>query len=179
MQKFTVKTLVFSAVAIALAMVTSFIKIIDLPMGGAVTLFSMLFITLIGYWFGPLIGIIGAVVYGILQFITNPAFFSFLQFIFDYILAFGCLGLSGFFNKFKFGLQVGYLVSIFGRFVFGVLSGIFFFASYAEGTGFGPFIYSVLYNGSYIGLEGIITIAILFIPAVRKGLNYIKKLALS
>ena len=179
MKKITVKKLVFSAVAIALATVTSFIKIIDLPMGGAVTFFSMFFVTLIGYWFGPVMGIIGAVVYGILQFVTNPAFYSFLQVICDYVFAFGCLGLSGFFNKFKYGLQIGYLVSIFGRFVFGVISGVLFFASYAQGTGHGPFIYSILYNGSYIGLEGAITVAILFIPAVRKGLNYIKKLALS
>ncbi len=179
MKRFKVKTLVFSAVAIALATVTSFIKIIDLPMGGAVTLFSMLFVTLIGYWFGPFIGIICAVVYGIIQFITNPAFYSFFQFLFDYIFAFGCLGLSGFFNKYKYGLQIGYLISIFGRFVFGVISGVMFFASYAEGTGFGPFVYSILYNGSYIGLEGAITLAILFIPPVRMGLNYIKSLALS
>ncbi len=179
MKNFKVKTLVFSAVAIALATVTSLIKIIDLPMGGAVTLFSMLFVTLIGYWFGPFVGILAAIVYGIIQFITGPSFYSFLQFLFDYIFAFGCLGLSGFFNKFKHGLQIGYLVSIFGRFVFGVLSGVFFFAAYAEGTGFGPLIYSILYNGSYIGLEGAITIIILFIPPVRKGINYIKKLALS
>ena len=38
--------------AIALAVVTSMIRVIKLPMGGSVTLFSMLFIVLVGYWYG-------------------------------------------------------------------------------------------------------------------------------
>ena len=41
---------------IALAMVTSYIKVWEMPMGGSVTLLSMLFICLIGYWFGPRYG---------------------------------------------------------------------------------------------------------------------------
>ena len=51
----TTKQLVYSAVAIALAVVCSMIKFANLPMGGSVTLFSMLFIALIGYWYGPML----------------------------------------------------------------------------------------------------------------------------
>lgn len=47
----SVKRLVTSAMAIALATLTSFITIFKMPMGGSVTLFSMLFIVLIGYWY--------------------------------------------------------------------------------------------------------------------------------
>lgn len=179
MKKMTVKTLVFSAVAIALATITSFIKIIDLPMGGAVTLFSMLFIALIGYWFGPSVGLISAFVYGILQFVIDPYFLTFIQVLCDYVFAFGCLGLSGFLHKKKFGLQFGYILGVFGRFVFSVISGVVFFAEYAEGTGHGPFIYSVLYNGAYLGLEALITLIIISIPPVTKALNYVKKMALT
>ncbi len=179
MKKISVKTLVFSAVAIALATVTSFIKIIDLPSGGAVTLFSMLFIALIGYWFGPYVGLVSAVVYGILQFVINPYFLTFVQVLCDYVFAFGSLGLAGFFYKKKYGLQIGYIVGVFGRFVFSVISGIVFFADYAAGTGHGPFIYSVLYNGAYLGLEAIITLIIISIPPVTKALNYVKKMALT
>lgn len=51
------KQLVFSAAAIALATVISVvIKLPSLPNGGSVTLFSMLVITLIGYWYGPATG---------------------------------------------------------------------------------------------------------------------------
>ena len=61
------KQLVYSAVAIALAVVCSMIKFANLPMGGSVTLFSMLFIALIGYWYGPYVGLMTAVAYGLVQ----------------------------------------------------------------------------------------------------------------
>ena len=55
------KQLVFSAAAIALATVISVvIKLPSLPNGGSVTLFSMLVITLIGYWYGPATGLLAA-----------------------------------------------------------------------------------------------------------------------
>ncbi len=102
-----VKRLVFCAAGIALAMVTSFIKIYELPMGGSVTLLSMLFVTLIGYWYGARWGIITAIAYGLLQFIIDPYFYSLPQMLVDYPLAFGALGLSGFFSGKKYGLQIG------------------------------------------------------------------------
>lgn len=51
-KKMNAKQLAFSAMAITLATVTSMIKLFDMPMGGSVTLLSMLFICLIGYWYG-------------------------------------------------------------------------------------------------------------------------------
>ena len=72
----TAKQLVFSSAAIALGTVASMIKFADLPMGGSITLFSMLFITLIGYWYGPKIGLTTAVAYGLLQFILKPVFYN-------------------------------------------------------------------------------------------------------
>ena len=66
------KKLVFSAMGIALAMVTSYIKVWEMPMGGSITLMSMLFICLIGYWFGPKYGLLAGAAYGLLQFIVDP-----------------------------------------------------------------------------------------------------------
>ena len=110
--RFDTRQLVFSAMAMALAMVTSTIKIIDMPMGGSVTLFSMLFICLIGYWYGLRSGLMTAVAYGFLQLITNPYIISIPQMLTDYIFAFGALGLSGIFCKSKYGLVKGYLVNV-------------------------------------------------------------------
>ena len=45
------KQLVFSAVALALAFPLSYIKLLHLPWGGSVTLCSMFFVTVIGYWY--------------------------------------------------------------------------------------------------------------------------------
>ena len=62
-KKMDAKQIAFCAMAMALAVVTSMFKIIDMPMGGSVTLFSMLFIVLTGYWFGVRTGITTAVAY--------------------------------------------------------------------------------------------------------------------
>ena len=56
--KIHVKQIAFAAMAMALAVVTSMIKIFSLPMGGSVTLLSMLFIVLIGYWFVLKVGLV-------------------------------------------------------------------------------------------------------------------------
>ena len=62
-KKMDAKQIAFCAMAMALAVVTSMFKIIDMPMGGSLTLFSMLFIVLTGYWFGVRTGITTAVAY--------------------------------------------------------------------------------------------------------------------
>lgn len=178
-KKFSTRQLVFSSVAMALAIVTSMLKIFELPLGGSVTLFSMLFIVLIGYWYGPKAGLMTGFAYGLLQFVLDPVFYSIPQMIVDYPLAFGALGLSGFFSEKKYGLFLGYITGILGRFVFAFLSGLLFFAAYAEGSGMSAPLYSFCYNGSYIAVEGILTLLILCIPPVKNGLNYIKKMALS
>lgn len=102
------KKVVFSAAAIALATVISVvIKLPSLPNGGSITLFSMLFVCLVGYWYGPCTGITAAVAYGILQFITGPYVVHPLQVILDYPLAFGLLGISGFFSNSRNGAGEG------------------------------------------------------------------------
>ena len=58
-----VKVLVYCAVCIALATVTSMIKVFEFPTGGSITLCSMLFAMLPGFFFGPAIGIAAGVAY--------------------------------------------------------------------------------------------------------------------
>lgn len=172
----TTKQLVYSAVAIALAIVCSMIKFSSLPMGGSITLFSMLFIVLIGYWYGPSGGIMTAVAYGLLQFVLEPIFYTLPQMLIDYPLAFGALGLAGFFHKKKFGLQIGYIVGVIGRYVFAVISGYVFFGAYApEGTP--AIVYSLTYNATYIVPEAIVTLILISIPAVSKALSVVKSRA--
>ena len=159
----TTKQLVYSAVAIALAVVCSMIKLL-----------SMLFIVLIAYWYGPYVGIMTAVAYGLVQFVTEPIFYTIPQMLLDYPLAFGALGLAGFFNKKKWGLQIGYVVGVFGRFIFSTISGIVFFASYAP-EGMNPILYSLGYQASYLVPEAVITLIIISIPPVAKALAHVKQ----
>lgn len=170
------KQLVFSAVAIALAFVTSNIKIWHMPMGGSITLFSMFFITLIGYWYGPAVGIMVGVAYGLLQLIIDPYIVSLPQILVDYPLAFGALGISGFFAEKKNGLIIGYIAGVLGRYFFAVLSGVIFFGMYAP-ENMSPLVYSLAYNGAYLAAEAALTIVVLLVPAVRSGLAQVKKMA--
>ena len=165
--------LVFSAVAMALAIVTAEIKFTRLPMGGSITLFSMLFIVLIGYWYGLKAGLMTGFAYGLLQFLMDPVFYSPMQLLIDYPLAFGALGLSGFFSEKKNGLFKGYLLGVAGRYIFAFISGVVFFGNYApEGTP--AAIYSITYNASYIVPEAIVTLIIITIPSVNKAMSFVR-----
>ncbi len=176
--KLTVRQLVFCAMSLALGTLLSEIKIIDFPWGGSATLLSMLVICLPGYLFGLGAGLMTGVAYGVLQILVDPYILFPLQLVMDYLLAFGALGLSGLFASSKNGLVKGYLAGILGRYVFVVLSGCIFFAEYAwEGWPVVP--YSLVYNGIYIFAEAAITLVLLSIPAVRKGIGSVKKMALS
>ena len=169
-----VKVLVYCALCIALAAVTSRIKVFEFPTGGSITLLSMLFAALPGYFFGPAIGITSGVAYGLLQFSMGPYILTPIQVIIDYPLAFGALGLSGFFAKQKHGLYRGYLAACLGRWFFAFLSGFVFFGSYAW-EGWNPAAYSAVYNFIYIGSEAVITLILLAIPALRNAIDTIKK----
>ena len=170
------KQLVFSGVAMALAIVTSEIKFARLPMGGSITLFSMLFIVLIGYWYGAKAGLLTGFDYGLLQFVLDPVFYYPLQLLVDYPLAFGALGLSGFFCSKKHGLLIGYIAGVLGRYFFAVLSGVIFFGHYApEGTP--ALVYSLSYNATYIVPEVVVTLILLTIPAVGKAMKRVKVMA--
>ena len=117
-KRMSTKQLVFCAAAMALAFITSYIKIWNMPWGGSVTLCSMLFIVLAANWYGAGTGIFVGLAYGILQFIQEPYVLSFFQVCCDYILAFAALGVAGFFAKQKHGLLKGYIAAVLARALF-------------------------------------------------------------
>ena len=175
----SVKILVFSAVAIALGTALSMVSIVKIPQGGSLTLFSMFIVSMIGYFFGPVQGILCGIAYGMLQLAIGPYVVHPAQLLLDYPIAFGMLGLSGFFHKRSDGLIPGYIVGVFGRLVCSVLSGVIFFAEYAEGTGLSPFAYSLAYNLAYMGGEAMLTCVLLILPPVRNAIGYIRRFVLS
>jgi thiamine transporter len=76
----------------------------------------------------------------------------------DYILAFSVLGLSGFFKGKPYGLLYAAPLCIFLRFLSHFVSGIVIWNIYA---GEMPvWLYSLTYNGSYMGLELAITVTV-------------------
>lgn len=172
-KKIGTKQLVVCAMAVALAMVTSMLKIYSFPFGGSVTLFSMLFICFVGYLYGPATGMLAGAAYGVLQLLIEPYIYFPLQVLVDYPLAFGALGLSGCFSKSKHGLVKGYLCGVLARYVFAVISGWLFFGEYAW-DGWAALPYSLVYNGCYIFAEAALTVLVLSIPAVSKAMKKVK-----
>ncbi|MEM1566270.1 MAG: energy-coupled thiamine transporter ThiT [Candidatus Bathyarchaeia archaeon] len=152
---------------VALATALSHIKVFSLPQGGSVTAGSMVPILWLALRRGPKIGLFAAAVYGLVQLAVEPFIVHPLQVLLDYPLAFGALGLAGFFKNRPF---VGVNVGVWGRFTAHFVSGVIFFSSYAP-EGMHPAVYSAIYNGSYILPELAISAYIIFLLQETKLLN--------
>ncbi len=164
-----------SALLIALAIILSRIPIVQLPFGGSITFFSMLPLVLVGYLYGLSMGVLAGLVFGFLNFIlaNNPFVVHYIQLILDYFLAFIVLGFSGFFSKwkYKYSLEISYIVAVILRYLVSVLSGVVFFSEYApEGTT--GLWYSITYNMTYIVPEMLLTL--LLIPFLKHIIEKVK-----
>jgi thiamine transporter len=161
MKKNNTRMLVEAGVMLAMAIVLSeFVKLFEMPMGGSVTLGGMVPIFIFAFRWGGKKGLLVGAVYGLLDMIigfypAHPA-----SILLDYPLAFGMLGLAGFFKKTNVGYICGIVTGIAGRFIMHVISGIVFYASYAIEAGKTPLVYSVSYNAYYLVPEMIITIVL-------------------
>ena len=162
------KMMAMGAVCIALSSVLSMIKIWKMPQGGSITAASMLPLMLFSYVYGMGPGCLVGALYGVLQFIIEPYFLSLPQMLLDYPIAFGMMGLAGLFSKMdneNLGLTVGVVLASVGRFVAAVLSGVIFFAEYAGDQN--PWVYSIVYNGSYMLPECIICVILCLAVGLR------------
>ena len=166
-QSFSTRIIAEIAVFAALSTALSFITFVVFPQGGSVTAGSMVPMLWLSLRRGPKIGLFAGAVYGLVQLAVMPQIYYPLQVIIDYPLAFGCLGLAGFFKK---RILVGVSVSVTGRFVIHLISGAIFFASYAP-EGMNPWVYSALYNGSYMLPEMVISLAIIYLLKKSNVLN--------
>ncbi|MDR0947289.1 MAG: energy-coupled thiamine transporter ThiT [Ruminococcus sp.] len=178
------KKLVTTAMLIALATVLSLIPIITMPMGGTVTLLSMLPICVISIKYGVKQGLIGAFLYALIQLALG---FSQLMgwgmnaatwigcIVFDYIAAFTVLGLAGIFctNEKKSGVSIiaGITLVLILRFISHFISGTIFFANWAP-EDWNAALYSIVYNGTYMLPELIFTLiaacTLFYVPGTKK-----------
>ncbi len=162
---FSTRALSEIVVVIALSTVLSYIKIYHLPQGGSITAGSMVPLLWLSLRRGAKIGLFASIVYGIVQLLVEPFVYHPVQVLLDYPLAFGALGLAGFFTSYAL---IGVAVGIFGRFVSHLLSGVIFFAEYAP-EGMSPIVYSAIYNGSYLIGELIVSAVLTYI-IIKRGL---------
>lgn len=170
--RWTARMLANAALCLALAFVLSYIKLFDLPQGGAVTAASLLPIVAFAYSYGLAPGLVVGVAYGLLQMIQDPWIVTPVQAILDYPLAFACIALAAVARRLpdSWGWLAGMALAAVGRFVCHTFTGVAFFAEYAEGTGMSPFVYSVSYN-SFVFVDMAICAVVMAFPQVRGALK--------
>ena len=179
------KRLVLCAVMIALATALSIFPTIKAPLGGSITVGSMVPIMLVSFVYGPKWGIPVAVGYSVVQLLLDvaqvatwglsPAVFVGCM-IFDYIIAFSVLCVCGFFTVKKTTLVrviLGTLTAGMLRYLSHFISGCLFFGEWA-GEGFSPFTWAIVYNGAYMIPD--IAICIVVMIALYKLIPKFKEL---
>ncbi len=188
MKKTNLLKLTECAIMLALATVLSFIKIIQMPMGGAVTLCSMLPIMLIGIKYGNVTGGLVGLMYSLLQLVFDlpggnvfymgmSAGVVIIVALFDYLVPFTALGFAGAFRKIQtektpmFGAYIGVIVTIIIRFFCHFITGFSIWGQWAP-EGMSKYYYSFVYNGTYLlpelGITLVVAIIMLQVPQMRK-----------
>lgn len=165
----TTRKLVESAMLIAVATVLSVIKI-DMPMGGGLTICSMLPLVIVSHRYGWKWGTVTAFVYSALQLLLgmdNVRYASSVIMavgivLLDYILAYTVIGLSGLGGKLfknpRTGLAVGIAGTFFLRFMCHFITGVWIWdALWPNEFGMASVVYSLVYNGWYMAGELILT----------------------
>ena len=171
-------TLCECAVMLALAFALSYVRLWKMPLGGSVTLASMLPIMLIAVKHGTKVGLGTAFVYSLTQLLQGiiegdiywamePKVFI-IAVLFDYIVPFTVLGLSGLFKVHgEPGVYLGMGMSVFFRFVCHYFTGVSIWRQWCP-EGWIAEVYSLAYNGGYL-LPDFIILLIVAVLMLRVG----------
>ena len=160
------KKLTLSAVMIALSAVLSMVKVYQLPLGGSITLLSMLPVAAVAICYGTKTGLFASFLYAFVQIMLDlGALMGYGMtpltwvgcLVFDYIIAFGAIGLAGIWRKKgTIGMCAGVILACLVRFVSHFISGAVVFSIWCP-EGWNVYWYSIVYNGSYMLPELILT----------------------
>ena len=176
------RSIVYGAIAIAMSFALSYARFIHLPQGGSVTFASLLPLMIYCCMFGTRRGIVVCLIYGCLQALQDTYIIHPVQFILDYPLAFGMIGVSGFFcertplkkNK-LIAFIVGAVIAVVLRYACHICSGVFAFADYADLETYDTAIaYSFAYNSFTIvdlAIDLAAGILLLLSPAFRRQMD--------
>lgn len=189
-----------SAIMIALATVLSMLKVWEAPYGGSVTVLSMTPIIILSMRRGVKAGLFAGFAHSLIQLLLGLNNVSYIPtptgmlicVLTDYILPFTLLGLGGIFRNVQFSgndtlnlflaTALGALLVCALRFACHVISGaVIWYALdlewYADNPDhivfrYGPWMFSMIYNGGYMLPETITTV--IGTPILTKALSKIK-----
>lgn len=182
-QFFTTANIASAGICLAASFTLSFIKF-SFPNGGSITAASMVPVMLYAYFFGPASGLAVGVVYGLLQFIQAPYLLTPASFLLDYPFAFCSIFWMGFAGKWtKMGewqrITIGCILVYVTRFVMHLLSGFIYFNHgivVSQLPHANAFVYSLVYQMTYIPLDMVIAVAALIALSKTKALESIAKI---
>ena len=147
----------------------------ELPNGGSLTP-AMFPILLFAVRWGLADGLLAGFVFGLLQLMFDGAYaWGWQSMLLDYLVAFTPLGLAGLFQGKRWGIFVGTVLGCFARFVVHFISGVTIYRIYEPTTLFNatftnPYIYSAVYNGSFMVIDlalCLVIMALLYKPLRR------------
>ena len=192
------RTMVESAILIAASIILSFIKIYEAPLGGSVTLFSMVPLMIISIRHGLGWGLGSAFIFSIFKLWMGAGNFAYVPTIvgiivvilLDYIVAYTSIRLAGIFCKLKFtknektNLTVttfcGVLFACIVRFASHFVNGSVVWYEITKNGDWneyvhtvGMWLYSFVYNITYLGPETVMTI--IAVPVIVTVLGIMKK----
>ena len=183
--KTNLKKLGISSVMVALSTVLSLVTIWKMPLGGSVTLLSMVPIILVSYLLGTKWGIasafvnallqlaLGIMIDGVLGWGLTPLSLTGTIFL-DYLVPFTLLGFAGLFaKKGRIGQYAGAVLVIVIRFICHLVSGAIIFDIWCPWKRI--WLYSFCYNGAYMLPELIITTVALILLVESGALKRIEK----
>jgi len=163
--RYKLRALCEGAVIVALAQILGYLKLYEFPQGGSVTVGMLpIFLYCARWGFGP--SMLVSFAYSVLQLLLDSAYaWSWQSMLGDYILAFGVLGFAGLFSKMKGGFFIGSIVGSVLRTAVHWVVGATVWADTMPPEFFGmtmtsPWIYSILYNGSFMLINLIIVLVI-------------------
>lgn len=172
-KKYSTKMVVEAGIMIALATALSYVKLFQMPNGGSVTAGSMVPLIVFAIRWGTAPGVFAALVYGTLQFLLGPKWsFHPVSILFDYVIAYGVIGLAGIFGKDYIKSIIAIFIAGLLRIVCHVISGVVVFASFAP-DGQNPLVYSLVYNATHLIPELIVAILVytmLYKPLTRASI---------
>ena len=162
--KFTTNMIVHIALMLALTFLLHQLSIYQMPQGGSITFGAMIPLLLISYRYGPVVGCLTGFLYGMINLFQNPFILHPVQVLFDYPLPFMVLGTAALWPHHR---RLSTLLAFGLRFVCHFISGAVFFGSYApEGTS--PFLYSLIFNATYLLPEFAICFILLYLLPIKR-----------
>lgn len=163
------------AMLLALSIILSFITVYHMPMGGGITLLSMLPVMLVSIKYGIKTGLSVSLTFSLFQLLQGilsgnvfvyctTAMTQIICALFDYIVPFSVLGFAGIFtyignksnvNAYILKAVAGIVIMVFIRFVCHYITGVVIWGQWAENMS--PYLYSLIYNAQYMLPECIFT----------------------